>query len=327
MTGRIAVVAAACVLAVASAAVAGPPGERVCRFADDRISESSGLATSTDGSALWTHNDSGDTARFFSVDPESCATRATYRLDLPEVPVPGVGTATSFDWEDMARGTAADGSPVLLFGDIGDNYEIRAGGTTVYEVLEPAPSAADPAAETPVPVRAVYQLVYPSGPHDAETLLALPDGRLVVVTKDRDMTGAYTGHSEVYATTARPSPGPNALEKVADLDVTALPGVDATDSGQLALTAGDVTRDGSRLVVRSYTTAYEYSVRGGDLTAAFRTAPTVLPLLASKQGEGIAYDVSGRTVWTSSEGVGTSTDASSGVVDTYRLKHPHDAHR
>jgi hypothetical protein len=268
---------------------------------------------------LWTHNDSGDTARFFAVDPRSCVTRASYRLDLPEIPIPGIGTATSFDWEDMARGTAADGTPVLLFADIGDNYQIRADGVTVYEVAEPAARSAHPQVETSVAVRAVHQLVYPSGPHDAETLLSMPDGRLVIVTKDRDVAGAYTGHSEVYATAARPGAAPELLRKVADLDVTALPGVKASDSSQLAVTAGDVSRDGRRIVIRTYTTAYEYTVRG-SLAAAFGSKPQVIRLLPSKQGEGIAYDPTGRVVWTSSEGSGTGKDPASGVVDQYRLR-------
>lgn len=313
----------AVVLAVgttAAAAHAGPAAERVCRFSDGRITESSGLVAATSGDVLWTHNDSGDTSRFFAVDANNCSTRATYRLDLPENPRPGIASATAIDWEDVARGLGADGRPVLLLGDIGDNFEARAGGVTVYEVAEPATRAGDARAERPVPVRATYQLVYPTGPHDAESLLSMPDGRLVIITKERDVARAVNGKSEVYATAARPTPGPNLLVKVADLDVTKLPGVNPTNNSQIAVTAADVTRDGSRIVVRTYTTAYEYAVRGGDLARAFRTAPTVLPLLASKQGEAIAYDARGRSFWTSSEGSGLSPEPASGVIDRYRLR-------
>ena len=302
-----------------SPSMAAPTGVRVCRFADTRIAESSGIAASTKGDVLWTHNDSGDTARFFAVDPRSCITRASYRLDLPQLPIPGIGTVTSFDWEDMARGTAQDGTAVLMFGDIGDNYQIRADGVTVYEVAEPAPRSTTPLIEMPVAVRGVHQLLYPSGPHDAETLLCLPDGRLVIVTKDRDLTGAYTGHSEVYATKGRPGAAPEVLHKVADLDVTALPGVAATDPSALALTAGDASRDGRRIVLRTYTTAYEYSIRG-NLAATFASQPRVVRLLRSKQGEGIAYDPAGNRFWTSSEGAGIGKDAASGVIDQYQLR-------
>ncbi len=310
-------------------AAAAPPdldAERLCRFGDARIGESSGLAVSTDGQALWTHNDSGDSSRFFAVDPRTCATRATYRLDLPDLTVPGLGTATAVDWEDAARGTAADGTPVLLLADIGDNPQARVPGVTVYEVAEPASAAAaDPLTEQPVEVRAVHQLLYPSGPRDAESLLQLPDGRLVVVTKDRDAaTGyqTYTGRSEVYASTGRPGTGPVRMTKVADLDVRALPGVDPAVQQQLAVTGADARRDGSAIVVRTLTTAYEFDVVGGDLAAAFSRTPRVVPLLATKQGEAIAYEPDGRGFLTTSEGSGSSADPGSGVVDAYR---PHPA--
>ena len=249
----------AALLALALPVAAAPApytATRVCRFADERIGESSGLAVSTRGDALWTHNDSGDVARFFAVDPRTCATTASYALDLPQVGAAGE-YATSFDWEDMARATV-DGTPVLLLADIGDNYQVRAAGVTVYEVAEPPVRTATPTTDVALPVRAVHQLVYPSGPHDAESLAALPDGRLLVVTKDRDVTGAYTGHSEVFVSGTVPL-----LTEVADLDVTALPGAFASDPDSIAISGADVTRDGSRLVVRTYRTAYVYDLRRG----------------------------------------------------------------
>ena len=101
--------------------------------------------------------------------------------------MPGLGSATAIDWEDMARGRAADGTSVLCLADIGDNYQVRSAGVTVYEVAEPTggarrvPTAAQPVAAR----RAAHQLVYPDGPHDAETIIALPSGRLLVATKNR----------------------------------------------------------------------------------------------------------------------------------------------
>src|SRR5687768_666059 len=77
----------------ASAATAAVDPE-LCRFADDRITESSGAVTSSVSDGwFFTHNDSGDEARFFVVD-RRCRTLATHTM-------PGVD---SNDWEDMARG-------------------------------------------------------------------------------------------------------------------------------------------------------------------------------------------------------------------------------
>src|SRR5438128_610579 len=58
--------------------------QRTCRFTDPRIGESSGLASASfSDTALWTHNDSGDTGRFFLVDTPSCRTVASYRISAP----------------------------------------------------------------------------------------------------------------------------------------------------------------------------------------------------------------------------------------------------
>jgi hypothetical protein len=325
-------------IALASVSVAVPAGAvevgfdggtRTCRFADSRINESSGIAVSSyDDRLLWTHNDSGDTARWFLVDTGTCTTRATYALD-PALPAVQGEAPTALDWEDMARGTAADGTKVLLFADVGDNYEFRAGSLTVYEVAEPAgtlPAGADALTEQPVPLRAAYQLVYPGGPEDAESLAVLPSGRLVVVTKDRTAAPelAYSGHSRVYATTGRPGPGPNVMVEVATLDATALPGAVPGQSDSVAFTAVDISRDGRHLVVRTYRTAYEYDVPAGeDLAAAFDRAPRPVPLLSTKQGEGIAYTSDAATFLTSSEGSGADGNPESGVLDRYaRLTAP-----
>ena len=48
-------------------------------FQDPRITESSGLAASSRSGIVFTHNDSGDSARFFAVD-DAGRTRTTYAL-------------------------------------------------------------------------------------------------------------------------------------------------------------------------------------------------------------------------------------------------------
>src|SRR3954466_4341011 len=87
-------------------------GARTCRFTDARIGESSGLASASfSDTALWTHNDSGDTGRFFLVDTPSCHTVASYSISVPPtVQEPDSGeSTTNLDIEDMARGRTADG--------------------------------------------------------------------------------------------------------------------------------------------------------------------------------------------------------------------------
>jgi hypothetical protein len=155
------------------------------RFADPAIVESSGL-TAADG-LVATVNDSGDSARVFTVDAASGRTVGVTTWD---------GDAT----DNEALAPAGDGQ--VWVGDIGDNAAARESVTV-----------------TRVPVgrgdRSVagesYRLVYPGDPADAEALLAHPrTGRLLVVTK-----GVFGG--EVYAApSALRSGAPNRLRLLGD---------------------------------------------------------------------------------------------------------------
>ena len=127
-------------VSVAAAAAYHEP-EAYFTLRDPEITESSGIAASARADDLFfTHNDSGDTARFFAVDDHGC-TQAVF--DLADR-----GTI-AIDWEDMARGPKIDGKPTLFLADIGDNFAARP-NVVVYRVVEPKvkrqPSPADPAA-------------------------------------------------------------------------------------------------------------------------------------------------------------------------------------
>ena len=158
----------------------------VFRFADPAIVESSGLTAA--GGLVTTVNDSGDSARVFTVDADLGQDRRRHHL----------GRASATDVEALAP--AGDGE--VWVGDIGDNAAAR-----------------DEVTVTRVPVgrgdRSVagesFRLVYPDGPADAEALLAHPrTGRLFVVTK-----GVFGG--EVYAApSALRADAPNRLRLLGD---------------------------------------------------------------------------------------------------------------
>jgi hypothetical protein len=258
-------------------------------FADPRIAESSGLASGSAPGVLYTHNDSGDDARFFAVG-EDGRTRTTYVL--PDV--------QARDWEDMARGPDEQGRSSLWLGDIGDNSAARERGILVHRVLEPEPTE-DESVTTEPPTS--FRLRYPDGPGDAEGLMVHPrTGRLYVVSKP------LAGPAQVYAAPQPLDPdGPNLLERVAEARV----GSTGTSGGpgigglaQLLVTAADLSPDGSRVAVRTYTDLYEWSVEGDDVPGAFDGEPVVTPLPPTRQGEGLAYTADGTAVLVSSEGAG-----------------------
>jgi hypothetical protein len=201
------------------------------RFTDTRIIESSGLATSSYGDGIvYTHNDSGDQARFFAVGATG-ATVAVYTLR----------GAVNTDWEDMASGTDADGRPLLYLADIGDNIRGR-GSVDVYQVREPRGPSAD------VPwVR--YRFRYPDGPHDAEALLVDPRTHRVYIASK-----TLIGDGELYAApTTLSTTGVNALTPVRSVPPLT--------------TSGDFSPDGGRVVFLTYLRAYWATGVAGTLHA------------------------------------------------------------
>ncbi len=276
--------ALASIVALIGIPAAGGPPETRCRLADERISESSGIAASSlSDEVVFTHNDSGDRARFFAVDTGTCATRATY----------GVTGASNLDWEDMAAGLAADGAPVLWLADIGDNRARRA-SVVVYEVDEPA--AAAPGG--PLRVRSRMTLTYPDGPQDAETLLVDPEtGRPVIVTKD-----VQAGASRVYRV---PTTASGPLERLADLDVRALPGGGLTGAAW-SLTGGATSPDRRTVVLRSYLAAWLWTTAPGEpLATTLARPPEPLTLPVSRQAEAVTFTRDGTGLWVTSEGAGS----------------------
>ena len=136
------------------------------------LRESSGLGISrTYPGVIWTHNDSGDRARFFAID-----STATLLATFDAV---GAGAR---DWEAMELGPCPGASveSCLYLADFGDNSFARE-SVTIYIIEEPDPTEGD----GEVPVLGAVSLVYPDGPHDAEALAMIPNGGLIVVTKER----------------------------------------------------------------------------------------------------------------------------------------------
>lgn len=218
----------------------------VVRFADPGITEASGLVDR--GDVLVTANDSGSAPVLHLVDAHTGETigRTTYADEVVDV-------------EALAPGP---GSAVWV-GDIGDNSRSR---SSVRVHLVPT-GRGEHAVAT-----GSFDLVYPDGPHDAESLFTGPDGRLYVVTKQ--LAGAA-----VYATPARLDPAhPIRLRRVA-----AAPAF-ATDAARVPGT--------SLVVVRGYGSAQVLDLATGRSVGALSLPP-------QPQGEAISVGPGGRLLVTS----------------------------
>lgn len=262
----------------------------VCRFTDPQLTESSGVsAGARSDDVVFTHNDSGDGARVFAVD-----TRTGSTIGILEV-----ADARADDWEDMARGLTADRKPALFLADIGDNFGRRP-AVVVYEIEEPAVVTGTVTVKTLVR----HEMRYTDGSHDAETLLVDPVTRaMVVMTKDRE------GVSGIY----RADPGSPTLFHIADINFHEL--VDRRGAYAKAVTGGDISPDGRRVVVRTPFEAFEWDIAPGAFAFAFSNPPRRIPLPAVEQGEAIAYTRDGRSLVVTSEGLN---------APVHRLQGDHD---
>lgn len=240
------------------------------KLSDLSIDESSGVARSAAfPGKYYTHNDSGDSARFwrFGLDGKC------------EGPFE-VSGAQAIDWEDMAS-AAIGGTRYLYFADIGDNQERRA-SVVVYRF--PEPRAGDKA----IAKFDKFELTYPDGPHNAETFLVHPKGgEMQIVTK------ADSGECRVYGTGPMPALGKLKLAYLGSFTMASpLP------PGRLS-TGGDVSPDGRHVVVRSYLEAYEFACNSPQ--SWFRSKPLTVKTALEPQGEAIGYSLDGKLLVTTSE--------------------------
>jgi hypothetical protein len=250
MRERAAAVAVAVPFVLGSLAAPADGKDVVFRFQDPAIVEASGLVV-RDGLFVTT-NDSGDTGRIFTVDP------ATGRT---------VGVTSWPGAPEDVEALAPAGRDDAWVGDIGDNSRDRSSVTVTR--LPVGAGDRDAAGET-------YELRYPDGPVDAETLLEDPtSGRVLIASKGILGGTLYAAPQRLRAD--RPNP---VKEYGAILPI-------ATD--------GAFFPDGRHLVLRDYGRAVIYSFPALEPVAE-------LDLPDQEQGEAIAVDDDAR-VYVTSEGV------------------------
>lgn len=221
---------------------------------DERVTESSGLALShRHPHTVWTTNDSGDGPRLFAVDTRTGRTTGVHTYGAPVRDVEALAVTP------QGR---------VLVGDLGDNTASRS-LVRIFWFDEPDLGRTSGG-------WASWELAYPDGPHDAESVAVDPrTGRVYVVTKGA--TGA------VYALPPEPSrSGVNRLTRVGPAPAI------ATDAVFLP--------DGSGLLVRTYTQVVRLDPRTFRAVGA-----ALLPL--QRQGETIALAPGGDRLLVGSEGV------------------------
>jgi hypothetical protein len=250
-------------------------GKKVGQIRSAQLVELSGLVVGrTNPGVLWVHNDSGDEPFLYAVNTQGDLL-ATAR----------VTGAQARDWEDIAAGPGPKaGLAYLYVGDIGDNAG-RYPSVTIYRVKEPRVDPNGRQQEIKTEPAEAISLVYADGPRDAETLLVDPLTRDLYVISKREL------FCRVYR-----APYPQSTSQTGRLElVCLLPWAFAT--------GGDVSPDGTRVIVRSMTWGSLWRRDPAQpLWQAFRGKAWALPLAAEPQGEAIGFDPRTLGYYTVSEG-------------------------
>jgi hypothetical protein len=248
------------------------------------MDEISGIAASGINPGMYyVHNDSGDTSRFFAILPSGKVKSIIYFKGDPRQKY-GV-----HDCEDIAVGPGpVKGKSYVYMGDIGDNNAVYK-HITVYRIEEKTAWAKDTIAnEESAPIH----LKYPDGPKDAETLMIDPIEKLIyIVSKREDSVTVYTSPL-LYK--------PNSRAVLTKRCKLYFPGIKLFKW----ITAGDISKDGQQVLIKSYTKVYYWKREGNEpIWKTIQKKPRILPYLQEKQGEAIGFTPDGKGYYTTSEGV------------------------
>ncbi len=240
---------------------------------NDMINEASGLAASwKHPGILYTHNDSGSEPYVYCID-EHGGHRGRFHLNIEK----------ARDWEDITVGPGPEDSISYIYvGDIGDNRGDQA-TIFVYRFPEPDFFGTEPS-EIEIEEYDTIILRYPNSPRDAEALFVDPLTRdLYIISKRESEVGIYK------AAYPQPCNTITTLEHVGSLPYT-------------LVTAADISRDGTEILVKTYTAILFWRRdNGSSIAEVFQSTPEMLPYTYEPQGEAVAWQALGNGYFTLSE--------------------------
>lgn len=240
-----------------------------------KLDEISGLAVShRNPGILWVHND-GDSKSVYAVRTSG---EVVARVHVP---------VDVKDLEDIAIGPGPKKEMDYLYlGDIGDNKLDR---ESVRILRFPEPLLSKHGPDINVPYLEIFSVTYPDGKHDAEALLMDPmNGTVLIVTKEKTQARLYG----VRVNSAE-RPTQVMLQRFGELTVDNVSG-------------GDVSRDGSRVILRRENRGWLWHRRPGqNLVTALMGRAQEIPVRGRSQGangESVGFTSDGDAYYTVSEG-------------------------
>lgn len=247
------------------------------------LTEASGLAASRKHEGvLWVHNDSGDRPVVYAINTSGILL-GTYTIE----------GATNRDWEDMAIGPGPDAEKDYLYiGDIGGNGGIY-GDINIYRVEEPNVVEEQPPVNSTIGPATVIRLTYPGTWYDSETLMVDPLTKdLYVVSKQQyiEILKRFIPIGGRVFYVPYPYSEPTMQYK--------------TTISVAICTAGDISADGSMILVRNYSNAFCWRIeKDQPIWEAFGNQLCPVPLAKEQQGEAICFESQKKGYFSVSEGI------------------------
>jgi len=247
-----------------------------------QIKETSGIAASgIFDDIYYVHNDSGDTSRFFAISPKGNLVSTFYYQMDKNTP------SGQLDCEDISVGKGPKaGKSYVYLGDIGDNFNGRP-YVTIYRFEEKL-SWMGKTLNHVVPAQ--LHLHYPDGAKDSEAMMVDPlQNLLYIVNKRTDTIRVYT----------TPLNFKNNEDRILTIrSKIYFPGFKPFKY----ITAGDISRDGTKVLIKSYGKVYYWQRKGTEpVWETMQRTPAELPYEMQKQGEAIGFTPDGEGYYTTSE--------------------------
>lgn len=189
------------------------------------------------------------------------------------------------DLEDIAVGPGPDASKSYIYlADIGDN-NFKASSVTIYRFPEPILTQLNAPSQISITEFDKIKVSYAKGSANAETLMIDP------LTKDIFILTKQSSKSYVYKASY-----PQSLSATTVLQPQAILNFDL-------LTGGDISFDGSEIIVRSTAQIWYWKrATGESIVQTLLKAPKDAPYAANeKQGEGICFSTNANGYFTDTE--------------------------
>jgi hypothetical protein len=239
---------------------------------EEGLNEISGIAVSRKNArVIWVVEDSGNGGQVHALN-DAGKLLATYSIG-----------GAALDMEDLSVGPGPGGAQYLYIADIGDNTGTRP-SVAIYRAPEPDVAFDQAPIVAALPMLEPLPFKYPDGSYNAEALIVDPATQdLYIITKD-----GFAKPNTIFRLSAPHAPA--TVRTVERLGATY--GGAGTD---LAVSAADISADGSHIMVRALRSATHYTrVTGVSIAdTIIKGTACDAELAVEDKGESISFSATG----------------------------------